>query len=194
MKTKKANLLLGQNFRTAGFKKIHLLLIAFLFIALNATTLCAQTNNDDIPRVTESKTFLSNLRAREASNRASYSNAQHIEELLTKVQPSVYYNSGVVKTYGEKPTCLFTNVQSLSRIANESMAKNNIEIARISIESTADLSATIDLNVFNEFKNLRYIQIVSKVPATEQAINNMVRNNDWKYSVFFKVQKGDSEQ
>lgn len=197
MKTKKANLFQGFNFKTARFKKTNFLFsILLLLIALQSTSLCAQQTNesDEKPQVTESKAFFTTLRAREARNRATYSNAQHIEELLSKVQPSVYYYSGSVKTYGEKPVCLFTNVQSLNRIGSEtSIPKNNIEMAKISIETSADLSGSIDLNTFAEFKNLRYVQILSKVPATEQAINNMVRNNNEKYSVFFKVQKGDGE-
>ncbi|NHM08376.1 hypothetical protein G4D82_14220 [Flavobacterium sp. CYK-4] len=196
MKTKKANLLTIRNFNAVGFKKSHFLFIIFLLILLCSAPLSAQQRNDseEIQPITESRTFLSNLRARETSNRAAYSNAQHIEELLSKVQPSVYYLSGSVKTYGEKPVCLFTNVQSLSRINEVSIEGNNLEMARISIETSTDLNATIDLEQFNGFKKLRYIQILSKVPVTEQAINRMVRNNSDKYSVFFKVQKGDSEQ
>lgn len=196
MKTKKANLLNVLNFQAIGFKKSHILFIVFLLILLCSAPLSAQQRNesDEIQPITESRTFLSNLRARETSNRAAYSNAQHIEELLSKVQPSVYYLSGSVNTYGEKPVCLFTNVQSLSRIREVSIEGNNLEMARITIESTADLNATIDLNQLSGFKNLRYVQIFSKVPVTEQAINRMVLNNSDKYSVFFKVHKGDSEQ
>ncbi len=196
MKTKKANLLQSRNFKTAGVKKSNFLFIVILLIVLSSARISAQQRNDsdEIPAIAESRTFLSNLRAREVNNRATYSNAQHIEELLSKVQPSVYYYSGTVKTYGEKPVCLFTNVQSLARIGDASIEGNNLEIARISIDTSADLNATIDLNQFSGFKKLRYIQILSKVPVNEQTINRMVRNNNEKYSVFFKVQKGDSEQ
>jgi len=178
----------------AGFKKTSVeLIITLLLILFYSIPLLAQSQNESYP-IMEKRQFLSNLRTSEQTSRSTYSNAKHIEDLISKVQPSIYFNSGTVKTYGEKPVCLITNVQSLSRLNGASMLKNNIEMATVKIESPTDLNATIDLNIFTEFKNLKYIQIISAIPATELAINNMVRNNEGKYSVFFIIKNGDSEQ
>lgn len=193
MKTKNANQFSCHHFDTAWFKKTNvLLIIGLLLLIFCSAPMIAQEQSEN--RILETKSFLSNLRIRERNSGATYSNAQHIETLLAKIQPSVYYYSGIVKTYGEKPVCLFTDVQSMNRIAGQTIPRNNIEMAKISIKSQSDLNAAIDLSQFAEFKNLRYIQIISRVPATEQAITNMVRNNEGKYSIFFKIQAGDSEQ
>ena len=66
-------------------------------------------------------------------------------------------------------------------------------MATLRIDSQNDLTATIDLKLFSEFKNLKYIQIVTTIPTSEQIITKMISNNDGKYSVFFKIQNGDSE-
>jgi len=177
-------------------KKSILLLLVFLLILFNSINVSAQeqrSTTKEEPKILERKNFLNELRVSEESARATYSDAQHIENLLSKVQPSVYLFSGNAKTYGEKPTCLFTNVQSLNRLNDVAIPKANIEMLTIKIESQSDLNATIDMNLFSDFKNLKYLQIVTTIPTSEQIITKMIRNNEGKYSVFFKIQNGDSE-
>ena len=72
--------------------------------------------------------------------------------------------------------------------------KNNIEIVTIKINSATELSSTIDLSVFSNFKNLKYIYIVSSVSTTDVALSKMILNYDEKYSIFYKVEKGDTNQ
>ena len=115
-------------------KKSILYLLVFLLILLSSKNLSAQEqriSSIEENTVMERRAFLSNLRASEQTARVSYSNAQHIESLLSKVQPSVYFYSGILKTYGEKPTCLFTNVESLNRLNDPSIVISNIEMATI---------------------------------------------------------------
>lgn len=197
MKTTNENQSIGHYFCVAWTKKKSILyLLVFLLILLSSKNLSAQEQrsiSNEENTVMERKAFLSNLRVSEQTARVTYSNAQHIENLLSKVQPSVYFYSGIPKTYGERPTCLFTNVASLNRLNDAAILKSNIEMATLRIESQSDLSATIDMNLFSEFKNLKYIQIVTTIPTSEQIITKMIRNNEGKYSVFFKIQNGDSE-
>ena len=193
MKTKTENQFNGHHFNMAWFKKVNALIITILILVLYSAPILAQDQRDS-NRVQDKKSFLTELRTREQASRATYSNAQHIEQLLSKVQPSVYFYSGNLKTYGDKPVCLFTNVQSLSRLNGIAIPKDNLEMATIRIENANDLNAAIDFNQFVDYKNLKYIQIVSNISTTEQIITNMIRNNEGKYSVFFKIQNGDSEQ
>jgi hypothetical protein len=138
--------------------------------------------------------FLSSMRTSEQNRRATYSNAAHIEDLLHKVQPSVYYFSGNVKTYGEKPKNLFTDIPSLNGLNNSDMLKNNIEIVILKVKNAIDLNSTIDLSMLSSFKSLKYIYIVSSVPTTTENITRMIRNYEEKYSVFYKIDKGDNNQ
>ena len=177
-------------------RKNLLLLIVFILILLTSINVSAQEQGSigiDKKTIAERKTFLSDLRIAEQSSRASYSNAQHLEQLLSKVQPSVYYYSGTVKTYGAKPVCLFTNMQSLRNLNDSNIPKNNIELITIKIQSQSELNNNIDLNLFSDFKNLKYVQIVSTISATDAIITSMIRNNEEKYNVFFTIQKRDSE-
>ena len=122
-----------------------------------------------------------------------YSDAKNLEDLISNVQSSVYYYSGVIKTYGEKPKNLFTNISSLAQISNQNFFKNNIEIVVLTIDKPSDLS-TIDMALLSSLKNLKYIYIVSKVSVTSQTISNLIINSNEKYSVFYKVDSKDTDQ
>jgi len=82
----------------AGFKKTSVeLIITLLLILFYSIPILAQSQNESYP-IMEKRQFLSNLRTSEQTSRVTYSNAKHIEDLLSKVQPSIYFNSGTVKT------------------------------------------------------------------------------------------------
>ena len=177
-------------------KKNILMLLIFLLILFSSINVSAQEQKNVISkdsRILERKSFVADLRASEQSARSSYSNAQRIETLLSKVQPAAYCYSGTVKTYGEKPVCLFTDIQSLRNLSDQNILRDNIEMLTIKIQSQSDLNTTIDMNNLSEFKNLKYVQIVSTVPTTESTITKMILNNDEKYNVFYTIQTGDSE-
>ena len=173
-------------------KRLLLLLVVMLYgITINAQDL---RMNDNPLQVSDVNSFLSSMRASEQNRRATYSNAAHIEDLIHKVQPSVYYFSGSVKTYGEKPKNLFTDIPSLSGLSNADILKNNIELVVIKIKNAAELNSAIDLSMLSGYKNLKYIYIVSGVSTTQENITRMIRNYEEKYSVFYKIDKGDNNQ
>ena len=173
-------------------------LILLLIVAFYSASVSAQVERQDgSPQVMEVNSFIASLKP-EANNLSSRKSvnptAQNLENLLYKVQPSIYFDSGNVKTYGEKPKNFFVDARSLNKISNSNLLKNNIEIVTIKINSATELSSTIDLSVFSNFKNLKYIYIVSSVSTTDLALSKMIRNYDEKYSIFYKIEKGDSNQ
>ncbi len=172
-------------------------LLLLLVFALYAANISAQDSRSTSPGIMEVKAFIASLRGNDVVSRgsSSFSPAQNVEDLLYKLQPSqYYYNSGAVKTYGEKPKHLFTDKQSLSGLNNPALLKNNIDIVTIRINSANDLIGTIDLSVFSNFKSLKYVHIVSTVPATASQFANMVSNADERLSVFYSVENGEKNQ
>lgn len=119
-------------------------------------------------------------------------NIQNVKSLIYDAQPSTYYFSGVEKIYGEKPKNLFTDLNSLNNLNSAITLKNNIEIIIIKLENANQLNSTINLELFSSFKNLKYIYIISSFDTTAQAITNMIVGRNEKYSVFYKVEKGDT--
>jgi hypothetical protein len=170
-------------------KTIILLTITVLsFLPLKSI---AQNGNTVTPTIMEVNAYISSLKAIEQNSPSSFSNAQNVEDLVFKLQSSVYFNSGVVKTFGENPKNLYTDIASLNGISSASLLKNNIEIVIIKINSVNDFNSKIDLAVFSDFNKLKYIYIVSSVNTAEQNIIKMFHNYDEQYSIFYKIEKGE---
>lgn len=177
------------------FGKLQILFMKRLLLLLVLAFYCVGTNAQEVratqgAQLMEVKAYLAYLKTSEVSARNSISNSNRLERLLSEVQPAVYYLSGEVKSYGENPTALYTNSGSLNSIQNSVVSKQTIEIVTINIAQNADLSTPIDLSVFSNFPNLKYIYILSNVETTGTVISNLIRNNNTNVGVFYKIDKG----
>ncbi|HQW69601.1 MAG TPA: hypothetical protein PLH25_08030 [Flavobacterium sp.] len=170
-----------------------MLLLMFAMICANMSAQVG-LESDDTPIVRELSTYLNSERGMRLSSSNTYSDVKNLEDLISNVQPSVYFYSGNVKTYGEKPKNLFTDLSSLNQLSNPSILKNNIEIVIISISNSNELNGTLDMSLFSSFKNLKYIYLTSKVAVSNSRISGMIQNNNEKYSVFYRVEDGDTNQ
>ena len=128
--------------------------------------------------------------ARIASTNTGAINVQRLNDLVTQVQPSIYFYQGEIKTYGNAPTNLYTDANSLSQVNELISEKQNIEIVTIRINAASDLSSAIDLSVFSNFPNLKYIYIISNLETTESVIEGLIQNNEERFSMFYKIDKG----
>jgi hypothetical protein len=154
---------------------------AFLSVfVLFSTTILAQNGNSTTPVVKELDSYLSSLKVSDLNK------SNTIENLLYNLQPAIYFYSGEVKIYGEKPNTLYTDINSIQDADNPSILKENIEIINLKITNT---NGNIDLSKFSNYNNLKYIYVVSKINLTDQNVINMIRNYDEKYIVFYKTLK-----
>lgn len=200
MKTKTLNLLFNPSNNTLLFEKFTnpmrkkvVLLFVFLFALTIANSFAQELRSgDETPQILELKSFLKTLKSSEQNARSSYSSSQNVEKLVYNVQPSIYVQSGPIKTYGEKPTNLFVDVNAMNRLSDSGLLKNNIEIVTIQISTSTDLNSVIDLSLLSNFKNLKYVHIVSSIATTQSSIVRMVQNQNEKYSVFFSITNGDT--
>ncbi len=184
------NYLLFDKFSENMRKKVTLLFVFAFYIA----NISAQESrmNEEVPRIKEVQSYITTLKSNEQNARGTITNSQNLEKLLYKVQSSVYIQSNDVKTYGDKPTNLFVDISTMSMLDDSRILKNNIEIVTIKINNTNDLSSSINLSLFSNYRNLKYIHIVSNVPTTENFINSMLQNLNEKYTVFYSISNGDS--
>jgi hypothetical protein len=161
-----------------------------LFI-LFSTTILAQNEPPITPKVTEVESYVSSLKIAEKNSNLSFSNAKNVEDLVYNIQPCVYFYSGELKSYGDKPKKLYTDIASLKNLATTSILKNNIEIVVIKFDNISNFNSTVDLDLFSEFTKLKYIYIVSSVNTTEQNIAKIFLNYDEQYGIFYKIDKGE---
>jgi hypothetical protein len=90
------------------------------------------------------------------------------------------------------PVNLFTDMNSLAQVDNLVTLKNNIEIVIIKIDNASQLNSSINLALLSNFKKLKYIYIASSIDISSSEIVNMITNYDEKYSIFYKIDKGDN--
>lgn len=157
----------------------------------------SSTHEDETTPVVELNSFLAppsgQLRAA-SSSAVNQINQQNVRDLIFNNQPSIYYYSGVEKTYGEKPKHLFTDLNSLGNLANAISLKNNIEIVTIKLNNVSQLNSVVNLADLSSFKNLKYIYFVTNFETTSEAISAMISGDSEKYMVLYKIAKGDSNQ
>ncbi len=170
-------------------KQVYFLLLFLCSLTISAQEIATSANSINI---LDDKAFIEALRIKDLSLNTSYSRAKNLEDLLYNIQPSVYLYNSVVNSYGDKPKNLFTSINSLSGLNNPEILKNNIQIATIRIENSSDLNSSIDLSVFDGYKNLKYIYIISTVNTTAQYIKTMIQNNNEEYNIFYTIQIGDN--
>lgn len=172
-------------------------LLLFLMLVSYSLSISAQSTRSGTIVVREMNSFLSttnNGSLARTSSGAETLNTSQVRDLITKVQSSIYFYNGEVKTYGDQPTNLFTDVTSLSQVDNSVALKQNIEIVTVRINTLNELNATIDLNAFSNFPNLKYIYFISNIETTSGTIASRLVNYNSRFNVFYKIDKGDSNQ
>ena len=182
------NILISALKELASSSKRVSLIILFSF---SLTTISAQNGNSDAPEILEVNAYISSLKDLERNNPSSFSNANNVEDLVHTLQSSIYLNSGVVKTFGDNPKNMYTDLASLNGISSKSLSKSNIEIVIININNANDLNSKIDLSLFSSFYKLKFIYVVSRVNISPQNIAKMLVNYDDQYSIFYKIEKGE---
>lgn len=183
-------MVLKQNGKTC-YKQKSFLLLTFMFFCI---TVSAQNiNTETSTNVYELKSFISTAKKNAAVSKSTRAkNTENLEDLIYNNQPSIYFYNGEVKTYGEKPKNLFTDLASVNQLNGTMMLKNNIEIITINFNTASEANEFIDTNSFSSFKNLKYLYLVFNFPVSEEKIKNIIRNHNDKYSVFYNVSIGDS--
>lgn len=173
-------------------KLVLILMLVFFISASYAQSGRAAVGGAVIVTDVNSILFPDGPSARVASNTAI--NAQRLRSLVTEVQSSTYFYEGEVKTYGDAPTNLFTDFSSLNQLNNSISLKHNIEIATVRINTASELNSTIDLAVFSNFPNLKYIYFITSLNTTSDNMANKIINYDPRFSILYKLDKGDSNQ
>ena len=201
MKTNNPNVLFNHQTKvlfekTSQVMKQKLLLI--LMLVSFCTSAFAQGSRSGTIVVTPMNSIFSSSgtsgSARVANASASSMNVQRLKDLVDKVQSSTYFYSGEVKTYGDVPTNLYTDVASLRNVDSSITLKQNVEIVTIVINTASELNSSIDLAAFSNFPNLKYIYFLSNVNSTSDNIANHLINYDTRFNMFYKIDKGDRNQ
>ena len=167
--------------------------LVFVCFTLLASLASGQVlkSSDKTPQVMEVKSFIATMKKSEQNSRSVNPESKRLENLLNDVQQTLYFYSGKVESYGDKPNSLFTNTKSLNAIASSNINIEDIEIVTIKIDNNADLNIPIDLSVLSTFSKLNYVYILSNISIGETSIIKLIKNINPRYTVFYKIDQSE---
>lgn len=93
------------------------------------------------------------------------SSDERLRALYEQLQPSVYLTDEGIKTYGDAPTNLYANPQSLPLLGSKHPAFSSVELIVIRVSKPTDEVAKIDMKTLAAFTSLRYILFLYEYDA-----------------------------
>jgi hypothetical protein len=195
MKTNNPNVLFNHQTKilfekTSQVMKQKLLLMLLLVFVYSGSFAQGSRMNGTIIVKDMNSILYSGGTARQAAS-SSALDVTRLRDLVAEVQSSMYFYGSEVKTYGDAPTNLFTDLSSLNQVNNSIILKQNVEIVTIRIKTASELNSTIDFAVFSNFPNLKYIYFISGLNTTSENIASHISNYDNRYNIFYTIEKGD---
>ena len=184
--------------KTSQIMKQKLLLI--LMLVAFCSSIFAQgtrANKNETIVIREMNSFLSSSNigtSARIANRIPAVDTNHLKDLISNVHSATYFYSGEVKTYGEQPAKLYTDLSSLNRLDSSITLKENIEIVTIEITDKSQLNASIDLSNLSNFSNLKFVYFISSLNITSENIASHIVKYDNRFNIFYKIDKGDNNQ
>lgn len=112
-----------------------------------------------------------------------------LSELLSEVQTAIYAENGTVKSFGTNPVCLQTTASDFSRLPDLGYPVASVELLTIKIRNASELASSIDLSTLEGYDALKYVYVLSEIPASETTLSGIVRNAPGSVAVFYSIQK-----
>lgn len=123
-----------------------------------------------------------------SANTFSSTEATIVKSFLRDLKPSVYINNQVVDAKSDSPICLYTDLKSVKSINSLGISSKSVEFVSIKIKSKNELYAPIDMTIFNEFSNLKYILLVFEFNVTASDLSKVVTNTKENQYILYKVE------
>jgi len=136
--------------------------------------------------ILEKNVFLKSLNNDFSKSTSAYN---HVIGLLQNVNESIYLTNNQIKTYGQNPICMFTDVPSIPLVSTPGLLVNNIELVTINISNPSDIKMPIDLSSICILKNLKYIHIKLNFDIESEKLIKFIKNCNPRCIIFYSVQK-----
>jgi len=107
--------------------------------------------------------------------------------LIKDIKSTVYLKNGLVKTYGETPTCLRSDVSSIKLASDSKTSMNDVEIVIINVDNPKDLETSIDLSFVTNLKKVRYVYLLLDFEVSPTALSSWIKNTNTNCVVLYKI-------
>ena len=114
---------------------------------------------------------------------------RRLTSLLNDEQESVYLLGESEKIYGASPVVLHTNLDNLSKLASAKFPTNTIEIVRVEISTLSANQAPINMDAFQNFKNLKYLYFLLENESQLSDLQRLIGLAEIEFVVFYQIVK-----
>jgi hypothetical protein len=98
----------------------------------------------------------------------------HLNSLVNDLQPTLYINSGVIKTYNNTPcVCADVDILSINKLSESNSLYSQIELIKIRINPGDASNLVLNLATLQSFTNLKYVIFLCSFDCNPALINNM---------------------
>lgn len=107
--------------------------------------------------------------------------------LIKDLKPTIYLKNGAVKTYGENPSVLRSDVASLKLASNSKSSMKDVEIVIINVDNPKDLETPIDLSFVTNLKKVRYVYLLLSFNESATTLSNWITNVNQEAVVLYTI-------
>jgi len=126
--------------------------------------------------VSELKSKLTELNA--SGDSVMIKEATTIESLIYTIQPTLYIQQGVQKTFDQTPPVRINmDAQSVNKLSDTNPLFGQVELITIKIDSPTDLNISLNLSALPGFINLKYVYFLCSFNCSPEDITKLFTPN-----------------
>jgi hypothetical protein len=118
----------------------------------------------------------------------SNSESTAVKKLVYELQPAIYMLDGGLKYFGSEPVVLFCDVPTLNNQKEMVANATSVQLVQIKVRNLKELNK-IDLSVLAHYPNVRFIQILSEIEVSSEAIKKALKHELPSWRIFYTISK-----
>jgi hypothetical protein len=175
---------------TKSNQRISFVVLLILFVSINSFSQAIARPKQNVEKSTPSVIRLDDyLKSISVSSDTPTDKDAHnnLLSLIKDLKPTIYLKNGAVKTYGENPSVLRSDVASLKLAANSKSSMKDVEIVIINVDNPKDLEAPIDLSFVTNLVKVRYVYLLLSFDVSSTTLSNWIGNVKQETVVLYTI-------
>jgi hypothetical protein len=175
---------------TKSNQRVFFVVLLILFVSINSFSQAISRPKQSVekyaPSVIKLDDYVKSL-AVSSDNQTDKDVQNNLLSLIKDLKPTIYLKNGLVKTYGENPSVLRSDVASLKLASNNKSSMKDVEIIIINVDSPKDVQTPIDLSFVTNLKKVRYVYLLLSFDESASTLSNWIRNVNQEMVVLYTI-------
>lgn len=188
--TKAFNFYLFLSKLTKSNQRAFFVVLLILFVSINSFSQAIARPKQSVEKYTLSIVKLDDyLKSISVSSDKPTNKEDHnnLLSLIKDLKPTIYLKNGSVKTYGENPSVLRSDVASIQLASNSKSSMKDVEIVIINVDNPKDLEAPIDLSFVTNLVKVRYVYLLLSFDVSSTTLSNWIGNVKQETVVLYTI-------